>query len=285
MKKMNETNTVLKTIDVSKSEKKFLEKYKHEELVKKMNLTDAQILKFSPEIKKAVDSYHKCSDGGGTCGNGGFHYVLHKVDDILVLKVEECPNHKEQKSKQNIINHYEIKEMTTVDYSLTINDFKDIEKDLLEMKDLIVNKKQNIYIFNEENNISPAINALTNELAAEGYKIGFYNMIDFVSYATMVTFDKSAAAYELNDKLKNVDILVLDEVGNEKFQRFINTNILYTVFNSRNITKKPIIFISQYELKDLKKQYEMQVKSTEKPSIEHYIQRIKNIINKKIYKF
>ncbi len=285
MKKLHDTPFSLSAIDLDASQKKFLATYKNSNIVKALKLQDKEILEYSALVKKAVDCEQQCLKNHDHCGNGGFHYVLYRDGEQLALKVESCPNFKQQDALKNIINHYELKEMTNVDFDLKIDNFQHQAKDLLEIKDLILKNKQNIYIYNQKNDMTSAISALTNELAAQNYKIGFFNMIDFVAYATIVSFEKNSQLFELNEKLKNVDVLVLDEVGNEKFQRFINFNILYTIFNYRNIHKKPIIFISQYELKDLKKQYELQTISKEYPAIQHYTQRIHNIVNRKVFKF
>ena len=50
------------------------------------------------------------------------------------------------------------------------------------------------------------------------------------------------------------------------------------------IVKKPIIFISQFEIKELKKRYELQSSFKEKNNIDHFIKKIDVITSKTKFK-
>ncbi len=273
-----------KEFDIKKSQKQFLDKYKKEKIIIDLKVNDDELLKYSSIVKKAVDNYQNCQKSTSSCPNGGFHYVLYRnKNNELDLRIEECKKIESENEFKKIINNYVLREITTVDYNLSTSDFSK-QKNIIQELEELVRQNKSIYIFNEKNDINELISAITNSLAKQNYKIAFLNMIDFSTYATTISFDKTTNLLQLIDVLKNVDLLVLDEVGNEKFQRFINTNILYAILNHRSITKKPNIFISQFEIKDLKKRYELQASFKEKTNIEHFIKKIENITNKTRFK-
>lgn len=274
----------IKKNSIDHQQQKFLSKYKQEKIINELHLTDQEILDNSIKIKKAIDSYYNCKDGSQQCGNGGFHYILVKNDNKLELKMIECPFQNEQNHLKKILNNYALKEITSIDYSLTTEMYPKFKNDLNEIKGLIVNNKKNLYIINEHNNFSEILSSLTNELANENNTIIFLNMIDLYTYVINLTYNNENL-FNFIDQLKNVDFLILDEVGNEKFKQFIHTNILYTILHYRSIKKKPIIFLSQFNLKDLKKQYELSTSFKEKNKVEHYVNKILNMVNKKIYKY
>lgn len=284
MNKSNKTMDIFKNIDVKKSEQNFLNKYKYEKIIKDLKISDDELLQNSSLVKTCVDCYNNCRESKESCPNGGYHYVLYRDENkVLKIKVDECQKYLTKNRFKKIVDNYELRQITTINYDLKEEDFANNISIINDIKNAI-NTKNSIYIFDDGNNVSDIVSSITNEMADNNKKIAFLNMIELSTYALTISFDKNSNLLELIDILKNVDILVLDEIGNEKFQRFINTNIIYPVLNSRYVNKKPTIFISQFQLKELKKQYELQA-FKEKVNIENFIKKINLITNKTEYKF
>lgn len=85
---------------------------------------------------------------------------------------------------------------------------------------------------------------------------------------------------DLIDELKYVDVLVLDELGNEEYSNYVHNSILYPVLNYRLNTNKLTIFGSKNSLNELKSFYE--IAKTSK-NIDNFINRIENLVGKNIF--
>lgn len=275
---------------IDKKKFKFIEHYKNDPAVKSLNLNEEEIIENISIIKKAIDSYHNCNENSPICKNNGLHFELIRNDNnILVLNNIECKKNKHELETKRIKSNYILKECTAIVFNNFFNKevIKTTDNNLVLLKVLKsltkdLTKENFIYLEGNTNSGKTYIlSAFTNEMAKQNFSVCFLGMIDFTIFAKDVLFDKNSTTSELISNLKNVDILVLDELGNEKFKYFIHIEVIYTVLNYRFINNKTTILSSQFSLNDLKKQYEID-SFKEKTGISLLINRIKS--NVKIIK-
>lgn len=271
MKKNNSILDNIEKIDIKKSQKQFIDNYKNNEIVISLKISNQEMLDNSSIIKKAIDNHNNCTSDKNFCPNGGFHYTLYRDENNqLKSKIIECNKIKNQNEFKKIINNYLLKEITVVDYNLKINDFNKYTPIIDKIKTNVLNKK-NIYVHVKSDDVIDAISALTNNLCNDEKTVAFINVVDFSTYTITNPLEKIAVTLE---KMKDVDLLVLNELGIEKFTRYLNINLIYSIINYRFVIKKPIIFISKYDIKELHKKYTMSTPSTQKKDIDNFIDKI-----------
>ncbi|MBR3571550.1 MAG: ATP-binding protein, partial [Mycoplasmataceae bacterium] len=80
------------------------------------------------------------------------------------------------------------------------------------------------------------------------------------------------------DKLKNVDVLIIDDIGNEKQSNWFLFSILYPIFTYRYNEEKIVCFSSIFSLLNLKK-YWLKSKELDSIKVERLIDKINSLTN------
>lgn len=93
--------------------------------------------------------------------------------------------------------------------------------------------------------------AICNELIFKK-RVVFANVPDLLS-KIRATFSGTGNSQEIMDKLENCTLLVLDDIGAEKWTDWVEQT-LYTIVNYRYNHKKPIIYTTNCSLKQLEDQ-------------------------------
>lgn len=114
---------------------------------------------------------------------------------------------------------------------------------------------------------STMLGYLIGTLANKGYKCGFLNWPTFIS-ENRSNFENLHLRLEV---MKNLDYLVIDDLGNEYISDYVRDSILFPIINYRKQNKLKTFYTSKYTLKELETLY-----SSDKSPI--YAERIINII-------
>lgn len=226
------------------------------------------------------------------CGNNGYHFKLIKDQQgQIILVTYPCP--------RNILNKGFLIKNNFIYSSINL----ELEKQLLNKNNILIdvdeNQKYRISLINfllriKRNEILPKgfyiqgnigtgksylVLAFANEMALQNKKIGYILMNNF-SLFVMQNVKQQKDFSELIENFKTVDILIIDELGSEKYNSYIHNQLLYSILNHRLHTNKITIFCSKYTLNELKKVYK---NTSNDGNIENYIERINNLCKQNIF--
>jgi primosomal protein DnaI len=232
-------------------------KYLNSPLVKPLNLTSDELRKFAPIIKQMVDEDEKCRSLSDVCSNPTNHHIaLIRINDELEVvsipceKMERIVRIKPKYLIRNFANN-----LLNVKIDSTF--FKKVDPTKEKLLNLYYNMvKTNhidhgIYVYGAMG-IGKTFTsiALANEFANLGHTIAFVFVPDIV-YELKQGFNKeSSLNNELVDKMKNADILFLDDIGAEDTNMWFYNEYLLIVLNYRMQNDKPTFFNSNLCIED-----------------------------------
>lgn len=93
------------------------------------------------------------------------------------------------------------------------------------------------------------LTALANEIAKKGYEVLMAYFPDLVREIKGLQF--KADLEDVIDELKNVDILMLDDIGGENLSMFVRDDVLGPILNYRVLNNLPVFFSSNLNIDDL----------------------------------
>ncbi len=179
-------------------------------------------------------------------------------------------------------------------YSLKITkDFKKTEsrKELsLIFKDIFTNnfKENGLWIYGDFGvGKTFASICLLNKFAEKNKKVGFLLFPELVIRvnSTITNNDSNEKMFNLLERIKNLDVVVFDDIGSEKSSSWFRDNFLFPLLNYRFENNKLTIFTSNLKLEDyynVLKQYKSNLtvdNKIEKISANRIIERIENNIH------
>ena len=113
---------------------------------------------------------------------------------------------------------------------------------------------------------------LTRSLAKQGYRLGY---IHFPTYLIDLKNSFSEFGNDNNiEELRNVDYLVIDDLGGENVTSWSRDEVLSAVLTYRSQNKKITLFTSQYGQDDLIKIYTLKKDAREKIKVERLLNTI-----------
>lgn len=237
----------------------------HVEFVKTLNFSDEEIINHSLKILSIHDELQKCQNTLGKCINDDeLHEVFYRTSkNRLSTTFVYCNKH--QDGVITNLSNYWIKDFNqqwndlifSKNNILSTNEFGDWRADLLKFlkKQLQTTNISGLYLYGSYGIGKSYIMALfCNELTKLNKTICFVNLINLTN-----EFRKNRSPYELTneflelvEKMQNCDVLVLDEIGIEKFNYWLHIEILLAILYERIQYNLPTFFISNLDLKKLK---------------------------------
>lgn len=245
-------------------------------------------------INKIFKAKDNCANSSNQmlCGNNGYHFKLIK-DKLgqIILVTYPCP--------RNILNKSFLIKNNFVYSSIIL----ELEKQLLNKNNIIIDNDQNeryrINLMNfllkiKRGLITPKgfylqgnigtgksylLIAFANEMALKNKKIAYLLMNNFSLYV-MQNVKQQKDFSELIDNFKTVDVLIIDELGSEKYNSYIHNQLLYSILNHRLYTNKLTVFSSKYTIMELSKIYK---KTNNDGNIDNFIERINNLCKQNIF--
>ncbi len=232
-----------------------------------------EFLDFQEDVQKCKDCMglyqcHKVSKGM----KQAVHVENHHLKTVLV----PCKYGKEILEKQNILSHITV---SNVSDDLLLSDLKSIKdimnKELASTIDHFLSNtsKKGLFICGPSGcGKSTLAGFLTRSLAKQGYHLGYVHcptyLIDLKNSFNEFGNDNNI------EELRNVDYLVIDDLGGENVTGWSRDEVLAAVLTYRNQNKKITLFTSQYTQDDLIKIYTLKKDAREKIKVERLLNTI-----------
>ena len=232
-----------------------------------------EFLDFQEDVQKCKDckglyQCHKVSKGM----KQAVHVENHHLKTVLV----PCKYGKEILEKQNILSHITV---SNVSDDLLLSDLKSIKdimnKELASTIDHFLSNtsKKGLFICGPSGcGKSTLAGFLTRSLAKKGYHLGY---VHFPTYLIDLKNSFNEFGNDNNiEELRNVDYLVIDDLGGENVTGWSRDEVLAAVLTYRNQNKKITLFTSQYTQDDLIKIYTLKKDAREKIKVERLLNTI-----------
>lgn len=206
----------------------------------------------------------------------GMKQVVHVENQSLKTILVPCKYGKEILEKQNILSHITV---SNVSDELLLSDLKSIKdimnKELASVIDrFLSNVSQNgLFICGPSGcGKSTLAGFLTRSLAKQGYRLGY---VHFPTYLIDLKNSFNEFGNDNNiEELRNVDYLVIDDLGGENVTSWSRDEVLSAVLTYRSQNKKVTLFTSQYSKDDLIKIYTLKKDAREKIKVERLLNTI-----------
>ena len=211
----------------------------------------------------ALDSLDKCSKCMGLlkCPLKGLKNDLFIDEGRIYSDIVSCEKLREYTKFKNSFKIFEGSD-SALNYSLqdTLISFKEERKNLIAYLAKIIKRKvkdKGIFLFGNEGVGKTFIMSIFAKLVIEHLKLSCAYidsstwMIDLsnMNYQNTIDYDNKMALF------KKVNILIIDNLGDEKRNGFYNTDSLCQILEARDKNKLPTFFISSYPLYELKNIY------------------------------
>lgn len=120
------------------------------------------------------------------------------------------------------------------------------------------------------------LKALTNYLIEKKKNVIFVNTVDLYEKMIRNLEKNSDVNYEIIQKMKKVDILIIDDIGSEKQNSWFLFSTLYPILENRLQDEKTTCFSSLFSLNELKK-YWLKGKEMDLIRVERLIEKIRSL--------
>lgn len=186
------------------------------------------------------------------------HFTNLKVDGFLMEEIVPCRYMKDLQQQIKHKNNYKVmdfpEQLLTIDISKLdlMKESGDYSKVVSSCLDLLESKsKKGLYLCGMPGVGKSYLAAgITNYFAREPRKVAFVNVPKLISDLKMLFSDNNAMDLKLN-QIKNVDVLVLDDIGGESITAWSRDEILLPLLDKRMEHKKLTIFTSNYKMDEL----------------------------------
>lgn len=230
--------------------KKEIEKYKNNEVIKKLNLTDSEFRRHLFVIKQMVEENN----------NNGYSLELVRINGKLEVKT----NIKESVARHlRVMNNYLIRTFPNEDLQITLS--RDYFSKVDPSKAKILNwykqylesdgKSHGIYVYGQMG-IGKTFTtiAFANELANKNHTIAFIFVPEMVlklkeGFKTNSDVDN----FSFINKMRDADYLFLDDLGAEETSLWFYNEYLLIILNHRMQHNKPTFFNSNLSIDEFEK--------------------------------
>jgi primosomal protein DnaI len=161
---------------------------------------------------------------------------------------------------EKIANHYIIKNFpnTWVDNRLVNISANNYRAGLIKLAtDLLAKRINNLYIHGSSGlGKSHIAAAICNEfIDIHSGKIAFVNTHDLIEELRTLVYDDKLMYSQKIKELETVDLLVFDDIGNEKITEWSKEEVLFGLIDTRARNNKQTIYTSSYSVTDLRSLY------------------------------
>ena len=257
-------------------------------IVSKLKLPKEYLMKYTTKIEDTATELNNCQK----CKNlseckisyQGYVYYPEVINDNLVFDYIPCKYKKEQiehdKYKDNIYLYEipkEIKEASMKDIDLDDPKRFEIIKWLKKFIDNYDANKENKGLYltgNFGSGKTYLISACLNELAKKEHKIAIIYYPEFLRSLKEAFNDSD----EYNNRfkfIKNVELLLIDDIGAETMTEWSRDEVLGTILQYRMQEGLTTFFTSNLTIKELEEHFSISSKGVEKVKAKRIIERIK----------
>ncbi len=196
-----------------------------------------------------------------TKGTKGYYTGL-KFDGYIFKVVKKCKKALEQDDKYKHMKQYIQNDLPKEMFAIKFTDI-DVKNETVEYNKHVMElvkwckdpTSKGFYITGGVGvGKTYLISCLANQCAINGRKISFVHMPTFMN--RLKSFMTSTEDFEKEIyRMKNVPVLILDDIGAENITKWGRDEILLMILNYRFDAKKVTFFTSNYSLKELEIQY------------------------------
>lgn len=122
------------------------------------------------------------------------------------------------------------------------------------------------------------LNALANYLIDKNQSIIFLSTVNWYEYMIKNLDYNNELNYNAINKIKNVQVLIIDDIGMEKANNWFLFSVLYPILEYRLKERKVVCFSSNFSINELKK-YWSKSKDVDLIKINKLIDKIKSLTN------
>ncbi len=187
----------------------------------------------------------------------GYKRKLHYEDRTVSLMMEACDYQSDYEQKQEILMN--------ITSNIPITLFKDDFKDIAEIERglfvrfasfLTGDKSRGIYLYGQTQTRKTRMMAsFSYKLAKEGKKVAFINVPSFMSELKAQLSSSDNQTNQWINLLKNVEILIFDDIGGENFSAWSRDEIIGNIIQERVLSNLPTFYTSVYDLDSLAEYY------------------------------
>ena len=233
--------------------------------INELNFSDEEVIKYSYKINAIFHEINQCKNSGiDKCINDdGLHEIFYRNNkNQLAITLSEC-----QKAPITLTNFWINDDHTKLTNEMLNKDFVDTNQEIYKKRNLLVKelnsqlKQQNLnslYVAGENaSGKTYVLRLFANSLISCNKTICFVNIINlYNTFSKYNIFNNTDNLFmDQIHKMLDCDVLIIDNLGLERFNPYFHINNLYYVINQRLINQKPIYFISNFALKKLKLKY------------------------------
>lgn len=188
----------------------------------------------------------------------GLVKVLEYSDGNVIQTLTPC---KYQEAKERLIENYWIRDFDDelLSCRLIPSDVDEFRKSLANKMGRLINGKESkgIFIYGKTGVGKSYLSiCLANRLVEQGKSVAYVNTRNSISNLRGYVINDKDKFNDLISKMKNAELLIIDDLGNEKITDWSRDSVLYEVLDYRLRNKKTKIIInSNYTLKELKELY------------------------------
>lgn len=205
----------------------------------------------------------------------GMIQCLEIEDNKVKTSLTPCKFGKELLDRQFLLSHITV---SNVSDDLLLSDSNSVKgimsKELaVKVSQFLSNPQKGLYICGPAGcGKSTLAGFITRSLSRKEYSIGF---IHFPTYLIDLKNSFNEYGNDSNiEELRNVDFLIIDDLGGENVTGWSRDEVLFSVLTYRNQNKKITIFTSQYMQDDLIKIYSLKKDGREKIKVERLLNTI-----------
>ena len=205
--------------------------------------------------------------------------LVRKEDGTIEREYTLCPK-RELQRKMN--NNYLIRDFNEDLLKIDLDNVENkkgrfkYEKSIMEID--LDYAKEGMYIYGPSaSGKSFPLIALCNEYVRNDKKCAFVDVKTFIE-SLKSTFDYKKEQYGvLMDTVKNADVLVLDNLGEEKQSEWVRDDVISSIIDYRNRNNKLTFITSCFSLEELEKMYNVSKTNSEagKMKASKFIEKIK----------
>jgi primosomal protein DnaI len=231
------------------------------EFIAQNNITTEDIDTNLGMVKRMIDDLkvcHPCTSFH-TCPKDvkGYQIRLDTSHEFFEVEYVKCSKLLDY---EKIANHYNIKNFPNnwVDNRLVNVSANNYRAGLIKLAtDLLAGRIKNLYIYGASGlGKSHIAAAICNEfIDIHGGKIAFVNTHDLIEDLRSLVYDDKLLYNQKIKELEAVDLLVFDDIGNEKITEWSKEEVLFGLIDTRSRSNKQTIYTSSYSVADLRSLY------------------------------
>lgn len=246
--------------DLKKEYKESLKDKNFKSFVNKLNISDDILMKYTSILEESACEFKNCCNCKGlvNCKNKmeGFAYLPRVNGDNLIFEYKPCKYKNDLVNKERYLNNIKYFNIPVELKSASINDIYKTDKKRFKvinwLLDFLDSYKDNphqkgLYLHgNFGCGKSYLVAAILNELAKQNVKSAIIFWPEFLRQAFYNDFN------EKFDYIKNVEILLIDDIGAEKVTEWNRDEILCPLLQHRMDNHLTTFFTSNLTIEELK---------------------------------